>query len=214
MQVALSPVAARPAPRSGSTPLRLSLVGAADPVERRRVERFIAQRYAANYGALLGDFLPRLVALGEEDGRLVGAAGFGPASGGPLFLERYLDRPIESALAASAGLPVGRSRVVEVGNLAAVTPGATRRLALTLTHLLADLGYQWVVFTATRQVRNALARCGLFGHDLGPARRAALGAGAARWGSYYEHDPRVIGGSLAHAARVVAGPAATPLPFE
>lgn len=172
--------------------------------QRRLIEGFIAQRFAEAYGARIDSFLPVLVALVDRPGNVVAAAGYAAAGDGPLFLERYLDRPIEAAFEASVGRPVARDSIVEIGNLAARTPGGARYITLAITGLLARLGFEWAAFTATRQVRNAIARCALVGHDLGPAPGGAMGEALANWGTYYDNDPRLVGGFLTGAAAALA----------
>jgi len=174
------------------------------PGDRPEIEAFIAQRFAEAYGARLDRFLPVLVALRDRAGNIVAAAGFGAADDGPLFLERYLALPIESAFTAKAKRPVARQSIVEIGNLAACTPGGTRLLAAAIARLLVDRGFEWAVFTATTPVRNAITRCGLLGYDFGPAERRAMGEALPLWGSYYDNDPRLVGGSLTSAAVALA----------
>ena len=62
---------------------------------------------------------------------------------------------------------------------------------------LVELDYQWVVFTATREVRNLLRRLSYPAHVLGPAACERLPDRGAAWGSYYAHDPSVMAGCLA-----------------
>jgi hypothetical protein len=167
---------------------------------RQAIERFIADRYAATHGVRCAHFLPVLVALTDAAGEPYAAAGYAPAGPHELFLERYLGQSVERVFAARTRNEIERATIVEVGNLAATRPGDTRRLIAMLTALLHGAGFAWAAFTATRQVRNAIARCGLLGYDFGRARADAPGIDPQLWGSYYEHDPRVIGGSVSAAA--------------
>ncbi|HSF47183.1 MAG TPA: thermostable hemolysin [Burkholderiales bacterium] len=82
-----------------------------------------------------------------------------------------------------AGRPVFRESIAEVGNLAALRPGGTRVAIVAVLQLLAELKFDWVVCTATRNVRNALARCGLPPWSLARASREAMGAAADSWGT-------------------------------
>src|SRR5688572_8230358 len=81
---------------------RLVLYDEAAP-GRPRVEAFIRSVYARCYRARLRSFAPTLAAW-EDRGEVLAAAGYRSAVD-PLFLERYLDRPIEEALAPSHSLP-------------------------------------------------------------------------------------------------------------
>ena len=67
---------------------------------------------------------------------------------------------------------------------------------IALGRHLAARGCTWVVCTATRELRLLFGRMGLQPLVLGPARAERLGAEAASWGTYYEHGPMVLAGSL------------------
>ena len=123
-------------------------------------------------------------------------AGWRCAADAPLFLESYLDAPVETAVAKLAGHPVERSRIVEVGNLAAARAGASVDVILALSRHLDRLGYEWVVFTATRELIGIFARIGLPLLALAPADPARLGDDAGAWGHYYETQPIVVTGPI------------------
>lgn len=195
-QVPAAPARALPARLREQTGVRL--LGRFSP-GREEAEKFIAERYRRDYGATLTHFLPTLVTLPAIGGELLSAAGIAPASAGRLFLEHYLEVPVEQAIAARLGHPIARTTVLEVGNLASGTAGGGRLMILTLARLLEGRGLEWIAFTATRTLRNSLARLGITAHELAVADRSALGADGATWGRYYDHDPRVVACSL-HAA--------------
>jgi hypothetical protein len=169
-----------------------------DTPGRDAVERFIAGIYRERYGAELTGFAPQLVARCDDNGQCLAAAGYRPANGGPLFLERYLERPVHQMLDAA------RSRIVEVGHLAAAKPGEGRRLILQLGPHLAGCGFQWVVSTLTEELRHLFLRLGIAPQALGMADASMLGEEAARWGSYYDHHPVVLAGAIAPALSVLA----------
>lgn len=163
--------------------------------DRRAVETLISASYAVNYGATVVGWAPMLVSL-AVDGRMCAAAGYRGADR-PLFLEQYLAAPIEEILSEQHGTPITRARVVEVGHLASIQHGAGRRLIRVLAQHLAACGYQWVVLTATRELRLMLARMGARFVTLADADPRLLGPeAAARWGTYYAHAPAVIAGEL------------------
>lgn len=180
--------------------LRLEPVPASHP-QRASFEQFIATRFARAYGARLSHFLPNLLGVRGDAGQWRAAAGYAAALDGPLFLEQYLDRPVEEALTAALGRPAHRARIVEVGNLAAVSAGAARALIPLLARSLQRLGYRWVVFTATRELRNSFRRLGLQPLVLAPADPARVAGGGAAWGSYYQRDPQVMAGRIALGLR-------------
>ena len=165
--------------------------------QRAALEAFIAARFQRAYGARLTHFLPNLLGLRDGAGEWQAAVGYAAAAAGPLFLEQYLDAPVEDVLAHALERPVERSRVVEVGNFAAARAGVARRLIPALAGRLRELGFEVAVFTATRELRNAFLRLKLWPLVLASADAGRLRAGAGTWGSYYAHCPTVMGGRIA-----------------
>jgi hypothetical protein len=148
--------------------------------------------------------MPVLMRLHDGSGNLLGALGLRSARDEALFLERYLDRPVEQALAAGFNTPVDRSAVTEVGNLAVAAPGGGRWLITALTAYLFAARGTWVVFTIGPVLYNAFRRMGLELVDLGPAEPDELSASEqACWGRYYEQKPRVMAGRVEHGYRVL-----------
>ncbi|MDX1379841.1 MAG: thermostable hemolysin [Xanthomonadales bacterium] len=171
--------------------------------DRAVVERYIANRFAAAHGAHVHDFMPVLLTMGCA-GRISAAAGIRAAARRTLFLEQYLANPVETAVAEVAGMPVGRSRIVEIGNLVATQGGSSYLLFLLLTAILGQAGFEWVVFTATPQVRKALDTLGLRVDVLCAADPSRLTHGtAAEWGRYYASGPVVVAGKVADAMAVL-----------
>lgn len=171
--------------------------------DRAEVERYIANRFAAAHGAHVHDFMPVLLTMGCA-GRISAAAGIRAAARQTLFLEQYLANPVEAAVAGVAGTPVSRARIVEIGNLVATQGGSSYLLFLLLTAVLGRAGFEWVVFTATPQVRKALDTLGLPVDVLCAADPSRLTQGsAAEWGRYYASGPVVVAGKVAAAMPVL-----------
>jgi hypothetical protein len=164
---------------------------------RSDLERFIAERFRASYGAEVRQFCAHLLGARDDAGAWRAAAGYTPAARGALFLEHYLDRPVEALLSGALGERVPRERIVEVGNLVAAPAGCGRRFLPALGRHLIALDYRWVVFTATQEVRNLLRRLSFPALVLAPALRERLPDGGAAWGSYYAHRPSVMAGCIA-----------------
>ncbi|HEU4352885.1 MAG TPA: thermostable hemolysin [Burkholderiales bacterium] len=164
---------------------------------RPDLERFIAERFRKVHSANVSHFGTYLLGLRDARGIWRAAAGYTPAASGTLFLEQYLDAPVEEALSQAANQRVPRARIVEVGNLAAVPPGFARSFLPALGRYLIEREFAWVVFTATRQVRNLLHRLCFKSYALAPATRTRLPDGGAAWGTYYANDPTVMAGRLA-----------------
>jgi hypothetical protein len=163
--------------------------------QRRRLERFIQRAFARHHGAAVHAFMPTLLALEGQRGRVCGVVGFRQATAEPLFLERYLDQPVELVLGEQVGNSVQRNHIVEVGNLASLSCRAACHLVAALPRILLADGNQWIVFTATTAVRGMLAKFRAPVIELGRATRDRLDSGD-EWGRYYDNDPRVIAGYL------------------
>jgi hypothetical protein len=163
---------------------------------RRELEVFIADAFRASYGAEVSHFSEVLLGVRDKDGHWIAALGYTPAALGPLFLEHYLDAPVEAAISARARGPVDRATIVEVGNLAAHHPGAARALIVSTTQLLDSLGLRWVVFTATASLLNSFSRLRLQPQPLAPADPSRLPDGGRRWGTYYDTQPKVMFGDI------------------
>lgn len=177
-----------------STPVVTTHTVATSP-RRQEAESFIRAIFARHYGAEVSTFAPNLMLL-EQNERVIAATGWRPANAERLFLERYLDMPIEQAMARLAGQPVRRERIVEVGNLAAEKSGSSVHVVVALAEHLSRLGHEWVVFTATSELIGIFARLGLPLLALAPADPARLGADAAAWGNYYDTGPIVVAGRI------------------
>jgi hypothetical protein len=192
-----------PAPRGSDARARSFLLHPRGAAGRGEVESLIRDVYRDRYAAPSPALAPVLVALWEA-GRPVAAAGYRPAARQPLYLERYLGRAVEELLPRVDGVRVDRSRIVEVGNLAARRAGEGRALIEPLARHLVDEGYLWVVSTVTRELRAMFARLGIAPLELGAADAAALGDERREWGRYYDHDPRVMAAHLPQSSRRLA----------
>jgi hypothetical protein len=172
------------------------VVGPQDPC-RSEVEQFIAHVYHERYGATLHAFLPQLLAFRDAQGLLVAAVGMRVGSEGPLFVEQYLDEPVQAILSHREIATVGRDRIAEIGNFAATAPGVARELTVHLTDMLHVARVRWVLFAATQQLRNTLDRLHLVTVELGEASPERLIGDASQWGSYYQARPKVVCGNVA-----------------
>lgn len=165
--------------------------------ERLLLEHFIAERFAETYGAELRRFMPRLFGTYDGDGQLHAAFGMRSAAEERLFLECYLDEPVEQLISRRAGEPVLRQHIAEIGNLAGASPGALRELIPLLTRLLHRQSFQWVVFTGAARLCNGFSRLGLPLSVVAPAPIERLPeAERGHWGSYYRHSPSVMLGDV------------------
>ena len=179
-------------------PSAINLTHQAGPA-RVHVEGFIEQVYARRFGSVISRHYPTLMNVHDQHGRVVAAVGLRLAADGPLFLERYLARPVESALASAGRDTVDRHAIVEIGNLASTSRGASVFLFVTLAAYLRQQQLTYAVVTGTKALRRSFALFGFDFVDLGTANPEALPDGGASWGSYYTRDPKVLGGAIAPA---------------
>jgi hypothetical protein len=176
--------------------------------ERVEVERFIRQRYAEAFGSRIEAYMPRLFSLRASDGAIQGAFGLRCAQR-PLFLERYLDQPIDQIIGHRLGRMTKREHVVEVGHFSGSHAGTVRTMICLLTERLYQEGYEWVTFTGTTHLRNAFARMGLAPIDIQAADPNRLTDDErAAWGRYYDHAPRVLAGNIVDGYHALASEAA------
>ncbi len=175
------------------------------PAELRgTAESFIRASYRASFQANPSQLLPHMLVSLDQQQRVDMALGMKPADEGPLFLEQYLDVPIENAITARMGYPVARHAIVEIGNLAVTRPGAIRNAIAHCTHWLFEEGYEWVAFTGTRTLRHSFARLGLAPVTLAPASPERLpAANRSRWGTYFDHQPELCIGHIAEGRRAL-----------
>ncbi len=166
-------------------------------VDRTEAEDFIRATFHDVYRARIEHFMPHLIRLKTLQDDLVAIVGYRDGASHPLYLEHYLDAPIEQVLSAKVGQPVRRQDIVEVGNLADAAPGGARAAIIILTAFLYSAGYRWVVFTGVPMLRNAFGRLGLEPVELADADPALLPTGEMEnWGSYYAGQPLVMGGDI------------------
>ncbi len=165
---------------------------------RAEVERFIQGVFAVRYNACVAAFTPDIMVL-EQHSKLRAAVGWRSAENGRLFLESYLDQPAEVLISRLAGFPVARDKIVEAGHLAARKAGLGASMIMALARYLDAQGYEWVTFTATRELLSIFAKLGLPPLVLVVADPARLGESARDWGSYYETRPTVVAGRIRSA---------------
>jgi hypothetical protein len=156
------------------------------------LQRFIAGEYWRRHGARIEHFARQLLGLKHSDLGWIAGLGYTLPDAEPLFVEQYLDHPVEREIALRLGIPVQRNQVVEVGNLAAVGPGAARRLIVAMTGLLHRMDRTWVVFTSTRSLLNSFARLQIATLPLADADPGRLPDRGRSWGTYYRNHPQVM----------------------
>lgn len=167
------------------------------------VETFVADRFHHHYQAKVTLFLPYLLSTKIDD-KFTAAMGFQPAAKvNPLFLEQYLSSSIEDEIRRVTNKTVDRKHVAEVGNLTSVHRGTSQLLFVLTIAILHEAGFEWTVFTATKQVQLLLARLNLVTITLCEANPDQLMGDKHLWGSYYDDKPNVLIGNLLDAIELL-----------
>lgn len=177
-----------PAPQA-----RFELVDRDSP-SRPAVEERIRRGFARHFGARISAFMPYL--LNYEDAMVTGVLGFRPAAEEPLYLEAYLERPVEQLIGNLVRSPVSRADIVEVGQFVIDDPAGAAAMFNRLVPLLRDRGHAWIAFTATRSIRRLLEGAGLRGLVIATASEDCVRRAPDAWGSYYARQPQVVVGKL------------------
>jgi hypothetical protein len=168
---------------------KFSVVAPSDDL-RARVEDEIRTTYWERFQARLTTLPRTLVASVSASGIVECAAGV-RFSDLDFFSECYLDLPVEIALQYRFGGAVQRHRIIEVCNLAGGKTGRSQSFIANFIEFAESAGFDWVIFTATKSLRALLERSGVRMTQLARADRFRV-SNPSDWGSYYEHDPRVM----------------------
>lgn len=161
--------------------------------ERPELEAFIQQMFHKVHGANITHFMPKLLSLRDSENTLRAVCGLRHAENEALFLEHYLDTPIEQVLSAQVGHHVARDEILEIGNLAVLEPACIRSLLASVSVYLHGTDTKWAVFTGITTLRNALRKLHMPVQTLGEATLTRLPqADQAHWGSYYDQQPHIM----------------------
>lgn len=155
------------------------------------IASYITDVYRKSYNATMAVQYPKLACLKDRDGGLLAAVGFRPATDNPLFLEQYLETPIEKLLR------IPRAQIVEIGNLASHSGGTSIFLFAALAAYLHHLGFNKAVVTATQFLEQRFKYLGLSPQRLAMADPNLLLQKGEDWGIYYDTRPYVLAGSVA-----------------
>jgi len=167
--------------------------------QRSATEAYIAKRFKAVHDARIDHFLPFFLTTSKHE-KLTAAAGFSPGQCGGMFIEHYLEAPIEQLIARLEEQPVSRSQIVEIGNLVVTDRMSGLLLFVFLAQFLHLSGFKWMAFTATSSVEKMIQKLGYSPFYLADARADHLGDVAKNWGRYYGNNPRVMVGNLDQAS--------------
>lgn len=161
--------------------------------ERAELEAFIQEMFSQVHGAKITHFMPKLLSLRDSENTLRAVCGLRHAEHEALFLEHYLEAPIEEVLSSQVGHTVAREEILEIGNLAVLEPACIRSLLASVSVYLHGTDTKWAVFTGITTLRNALRRLHMPVQTLGEAKLSCLPlADQANWGTYYDQQPHIM----------------------
>lgn len=188
------------------SPRFLTALCGPEGAERAELEQFIQHVFRRAHGAIIRHFMPQLMSLRDSNGKLLAVCGLRNAGEAALFLENYLDAPVETLIAERAEHEVTREEIVEIGNLAVAEPGIAPHLLASVSRYLHGTGTQWAVFTAIPVLRNSLTRLNMQLEVLADARLDCIvPEERPEWGRYYDQNPQVMAVRRASRPDVKAG---------
>ena len=165
-----------------------------DSADRDEIERFIIETLHHTYGADIKRFKPYLMSLRDQDNRLIAVCGLHSAATERLFLENFLDQPIETALSEHTGFPVKRGDIVEIDNFSVAELGMSRHLVTAINDQLYFTSKQWAVLTAMPALREVFFNLGLNPEIIADTDMNLLSSEDRQaWGNYFEQKPQIIG---------------------
>lgn len=155
----------------------------------------IQSEYRKHFKCELKNLAPTTVSLlaGND---LVAATGYRDASREPLYLEQYLDLPIEQLISKDAEQSINRSQIVEIGGFALGSAEYVLPFMFQLAPLFNQLGYRWATCTVTRTIKRYLDKLGVESIFLAKADSARVSGPKDAWGTYYDHQPVVLAGNI------------------
>lgn len=168
-------------------------------MDRTSVEELVARRYAEVHRATLRFEYPS-IQMQKCLGETKAALGYRRADTGALFLETYLDAPIESVLQTTFGREFARRDIVEIGNLASCNAASMVALwASTANDLGSDAEIAVAVLTAP--LRAMFGKLGIPLVHMLPADPSRLSKSRGDWGDYYKNEPLICAGLIAEGQK-------------
>lgn len=187
--------------RSAPASISLSLKSHAN---RPEVERLIEDVYSRVYGGSIKEHYPILLSACDDAGRVMAAVGLRDADREPLFLERYLNAPIQTVMTSVFGKDIDRRHIVEIGNLVSLHSGVSIHVFGAVAICLKQLGYTHAAVTATSSLHRSLIRLGIAACVVADADAERLADKGANWGTYYECKPKILVASVDAATTAFA----------
>lgn len=176
----------------GAQPVTTS-ISEPDAPDRQELEHFVRAIFKRAHNAEIYHFMPKLMGVRDANGNLLAVCGLRHADQDRLFLETYLDAPIETLLSQHNNINIARKAILEVGNLAVAEPANVRSLLASISVYLHTTHSEWAVFTGISALRNSLTKLNMSLKLLGEANINRIPEHErAAWGTYYNERPQVM----------------------
>lgn len=171
----------------------ITVISEPDAADRQELEDFVRVIFRRAHDAEISHFMPKLLSVRDAQGTLLAVCGLRHAHENKLFLETYLDAPIEQLLSNYNQIEISREAVLEVGNLAVADPVNVRSLLASISLYLHSTHSEWAVFTGISVLRNSLTKLNMSLQLLGEASIDRIPEHErAAWGTYYNERPQVL----------------------
>jgi hypothetical protein len=165
--------------------------------------KMIQTQYQKHFHCQLQHSLPySLSQLAHEDSQasqhspILACTGYQPAADGALFLEQYLDEPVEDCLQRLTHVTVSREQIVEIGGFAVTNKRHALPFMLQLAPTLVELGFKTVICTVTRPMQRCLRKLGIVSTRVADADPARVDVSNNAWGTYYDLKPVLLAGDI------------------
>lgn len=170
---------------------------------RARAEQFICDKYWFTFSACLAALPEQLICLCDDTGDIVAACAFSIADHRKLFSERYLGHPVQEHIETVFLTRIQRQRIAEIGSLACLNHTYLPMLFAAVVDYASQHNVDFLLFTATAQLRRHLQRLQLPTQILANAPAVALPeAEREQWGKYYDRQPLVLAGRTQDGVRL------------
>lgn len=171
--------------------------------EAMEVKLVISDVYHKYYKAEIMPDYPEFMAILDQHNQIICAVGFRSALNNDLFLEQYLDKPIEEYLSNIHQTTINRQEIVEIGSLASTQKDTAKFLFIALVAYLRKKNFKYPVLTGTKHLLRTFRYMGLSPIIIAEAKQEKLLDKTINWGSYYTCNPQIVTGDLGSSFEII-----------
>lgn len=125
--------------------------------EYNKVEAFINKSFKKKYSTE-AKFVPSILISLNYNKRIFEVLGMGLAESGPLFLEQYLQYPIEQEIGFFYKTAIKRESIAEMGTVISFCRSTKQLLLILLINYLYKTNREWLVLLSNSEIENTLKR--------------------------------------------------------